>query len=194
MCEAPVLEHSLTGEFTPRTGNHHPWYAPCGEFVTKDGNAVIAVTKEEEWEQLCETLGLSALAKDSRFSNNELRVKNREALIAELEKVTSTMGRYEIEKELCEVGVPASAVQTLAEFAANPQTKELNVITEINQPGVGDYTVVSTPIRFSKTPVNPNGVAASFPGANSKDILSELGYSQEKIDELIESGAIYQSV
>ena len=194
MCEAPVLEHSLTGEFTPRTGNHHPWYAPCGEFVTNDGNAVIAVTREEEWTQLCEMLGLSALEQDPRFNNNESRVRNREALIAELEKVTSAMGRYEIEKKLCEVGVPASAVQTLAEFAGNPQTKELKVITEINQPGVGDYTVVNTPIRFSKTPVDPNGVAAGFPGANSKDILNELGYSQEKIDELIDSGAIYQSV
>lgn len=136
---------------------------------------------------------MSALAQDSRFSNNEARVENRDALIAELEKVTAGMGRYDLEKKLCQAGVPASAVQTLAEFAANPQTKELKVIREIHQPGVGDYTVVSTPIRFSKTPIDPNAEAAGFPGTHSKDILSELGYSQEKIDQLIDGGAIYQS-
>ncbi len=103
------------------------------------------------------------------------------------------MGRYEIEKKLCEVGVPAAAVQTVAEFINNPQTQELEVISKINQPGVGDYTAVNTPIRFSKTPVDPNAEAPSFPGAHSREILTNLGYSQEKIEELINSGAIYQS-
>ena len=28
MCEASVLEHSLTGEFTEKSGNHYVWYAP----------------------------------------------------------------------------------------------------------------------------------------------------------------------
>lgn len=193
MCEAPVLEYSMTGEFTKRTGNHHPWYAPCGEFTTKDGNAVISVTKEEDWPVLCSTLGLSSLAEDPRFADNEARVSNREALIAELEKATASMGRYEVEKKLCEAGVPASAVQTLAEFANNPQTDELKVITQIDQPGIGEYTVVNTPIRFSKTPVNPRAEAASFPGAHSTEVLTGLGYSEAQIKDLIDSGAVYQS-
>ena len=193
MCEAPVLEHSLTGKFADRTGNHDPLFAPCGEFAARDGNVVIAVTKEEEWLALCEALELCSLAEDTRFCSNELRLNNRDLLINELEGATSFMGRYEIEKKLCEVGVPAAAVQTVAEFINNPQTQELEVISKINQPGVGDYTAVNTPIRFSKTPVDPNVEAPSFPGAHSREILTNLGYSQEKIEELINSGAIYQS-
>lgn len=193
MCEAPVLEHSLTGKFADRTGNHDPLFAPCGEFAARDGNVVIAVTKEEEWLALCKALGLCSLAEDTRFCSNESRLNNRDLLITELEGATSFMGRYEIEKKLCEVGVPAAAVQTVAEFINNPQTQELEVISKINQPGVGDYTAVNTPIRFSKTPVDPNAEAPSFPGAHSREILTNLGYSQEKIEELINSGAIYQS-
>ena len=52
MCESPVLEHSLTGAFTERTGNHHAWYAPYGEFAAKDGNLVLAVSQESEWTAL----------------------------------------------------------------------------------------------------------------------------------------------
>lgn len=193
MCEAPVLEHSLTGEFTPRTGNHHAWYAPYGEFAASDGNVVLTVTKEEEWAALCRTLGLDALVADQCFCNNELRVQNRDALIVELEKATSVMGRYDIEKKLLEAGVPAAAVQSLQEFDNNPQTKTLNVITQVNQLGVGEYTVTNTPILFSKTPVNPDASAPGFPGANSREILTELGYSAERIESLLADGAVHQA-
>lgn len=193
MCESSVLDHSLTGEFTEKSGNHDPWYAPFGEFAAKDGNVVIAVRKEEEWKTLCNTLGLDALTEDPRFASNEKRVANRDALIAELEKATSAMGRYDIENKLCAVGVPAAAVQSLQEFDNNPQTKALNVITKINQLGVGEYTVTNTPILFSKTPVNPDASAAGFPGANSVEILSGLGYSQEKINSLLAEGAVHQA-
>lgn len=193
MCESSVLDHSLTGEFTEKSGNHDPWYAPFGEFAAKDGNVVIAVRKEEEWKTLCNTLGLDTLTEDPRFASNEKRVANRDALIAELEKATSAMGRYDIENKLCAVGVPAAAVQSLQEFDNNPQTKALNVITKINQLGVGEYTVTNTPILFSKTPVNPDASAAGFPGANSVEILSGLGYSQEKIDSLLAEGAVHQA-
>ena len=193
MCEMPVLAHSLTGEFMKRTGNHDSVFAPYGEFAALDGNVVMAVTKEEQWIALCEALGLSALAEDPRFSSNELRLRNRDMLMVELEAVTASMGRYDFEKKLSEAGVPCAAVQTLGEFVNNPQTKELNVITKINQPGVGEYTAVNTPIRFSKTPVNPQAEAASFPGAHSIEILTSLGYSQERINQLIDSGAVCQS-
>jgi len=193
MCEAPVIEHSVTGEFRKKTGNQDPVFAPCGEFSAADGNVVIAVTNEEEWRALCGTFGLSHLTEDPRFCNNESRINNRELLITELENVTSTWGRYELEQKLSEAGVPGAAVQTVVEFVNMPQTQELDAVARIDQPGVGEYMAVNTPIMFSKTPVDPHAVAASFPGAHSREILTDLGYSQQKIQDLIESGAIYQS-
>lgn len=193
MCEAPILEHSLTGKFTEKTGNHYVWYAPYGEFAAKDGNVTIAVSDEEAWATLCRVLGLDGLVNDQRFCSNELRVQNKDALIAEMEKATKLMGRYDIEKKLLEAGVPAAAVQSLQEFDNNPQTKKIDVITKIDQLGVGEYTATNTPILFSKTPVNPASSAAGFPGANSKEILTGLGYSAEKIDALLADGAVHQA-
>lgn len=193
MCESPVLEHSLTGQFTERTGNHHAWYAPYGEFAAKDGNIVLAVSQESEWTALCGALGLNALAVDPRFSSNASRVQNREALIQELEKATAAMGRYELEALLSGAGVPAAAVQSLREFHRQPQTDTLDVITQIRQEGVGAYTVTNTPIRFSKTPVDPNASAASHPGTHSREILQNLGYSPERVEKLLASGAVHQA-
>ena len=194
MCESPVLEHSITGEFTPRSGNHHSWYAPYGEFKALDGNVVIAVTKEPEWEALCLAIGRGDLLVDQRFADNALRVSHRDDLIEELEKTTAAMERYELEKRLRGVGVAAAAVQSLAEFDSNPQTRELHVIEKINQPGVGEYTVTNTPVLFSKTPVDPDAPAAGHPGEHTLEILGKLGYSQSEIDSLIGSGAVHQAV
>ena len=95
-------------------------------------------------------------------------MQNRDALIVELEKTTSVMGRYDMENKLCAVGVPAAAVQSLQEFDSNPQTKSLNVITSIHQKGVGDYVVTNTPVLFSKTPVDPNASAAGTSGRTQR--------------------------
>ncbi len=193
MCESPVLEHALTGEFTQRTGNHHAWYAPYGEFAAKDGNIVLAVSQESEWAALCDTLGTPGLASDPRFADNAARVQNRDALIQELERVTGDLGRYEMETALRKAGVPAAAVQSLQEFHMQPQTARLNVITQIEQDGVGAYTVTNTPIRFSRTPLSPNASAAGHPGEHSREILEGLGYAPERVEALLASGAVHQA-
>lgn len=193
MCESPVLEHALTGEFTQRTGNHYVWYAPYGEFAAKDGNIVLAVTQESEWAALCDTLGAPGLASDPRFTDNAARVQNRDALIQEIERITGDMGRYELEAALRKAGVPAAAVQSLQEFHMQPQTGRLNVITQIEQDGVGPYTVTNTPIRFSRTPLDPNASAAGHPGEHSREILEGLGYAPERVEALLASGAVHQA-
>lgn len=193
MCESPVLEHALTGEFTQRTGNHYAWYAPYGEFAAKDGNIVLAITQESEWAALCDTLGAPGLASDPRFADNAARVQNRDALIQEIERITGDMGRYELEAALRKAGVPAAAVQSLQEFHMQPQTGRLNVITQIEQDGVGPYTVTNTPIRFSRTPLDPNASAAGHPGEHSREILEGLGYAPERVEALLASGAVHQA-
>lgn len=192
LCEIPVLEYSMTGEFSKRTGNHVKHYAPYGEFKTKDGNFVMAVTSDEQWAKVAEILGLKELLDDERFATNEKRVKNREELIREIENKTSSMGRYDIEDELCAAGIPAAAVQTLAEFESKKETKDLNVIVSLNQPEFGEYLVTNTPIMFSKMSVGPDAPAPAHPGEHSIEILREIGYSDEQITSLLESGAVSQ--
>lgn len=192
MCESPVLEYSVTGKFSKRTGNHHGYYAPYGEFKTKDGNIVLAVTEEEQWKVLCKVLDARELIEDQRFSDNEARVANKEQLIEALDKKTGNFERYALEKSLCDAGVPASAVQTLAEFANNPQTKELNVITQIYQEDTGEYTATNTPITFSKMKIDPNQEAAGHPGEHSREVLKKIGYSDEVIETLLEKGVVSQ--
>lgn len=190
MCEAPLLEHSITGVYTERSGNHHPWYAPNGEFPAKDGNVVIATSTEKEWQALCRVLGADDLAYNVQFSSNQLRVKNRDELNKILGQYTEKIGRYELEKRLVVEGVPCSAVQSLMEFDENPQTKKLGIIVSVQQKEVGTSVVTNTPIYFSETPVQPDRSAPARPGYDSREILTTIGYSREKIDQLYKDNVI----
>lgn len=91
------------------------------------------------------------------------------------------------------MGIPASAVQTIAEFVKNPQTAEIKVVADLNQPKAGKYQAVNTPILFSKTPVDPHGEAPSHPEAHSVKVLESIGYLQETIDMLLKSPAVHQA-
>ncbi len=193
MCESALLEHSMTGEFMLKSGNHELHYAPNGEFASKDGYCVIATTTEAEWKALCQALGVPQLLEDARFADNQSRVKNRDALIEELEKVTSKLGRYEMEAMLQKAGVPVGAVQTIGEFVKSPEAAGVEVLAQVDQPGAGSFMAVNTPIQFSKTPVDPHAEAPSYPGSHTVEVLTKLGYSKEKIDALLSSGAVHQA-
>ncbi len=61
-----LIEQSVTGEVSPRTGNRHPSFVPHGCFPCDGDDAwvVIAVTSDAAWRALCGVIGRADLAAD----------------------------------------------------------------------------------------------------------------------------------
>src|SRR5262245_62068429 len=72
-----------------RAGNHHPTHAPMGVFRTRDGYLTIAASRPM-WRKRCLALGAPALLERPAYATAASRVAHREALNAELERVTQT--------------------------------------------------------------------------------------------------------
>ena len=68
-------------------GNDNFTAAPSGTFRTKDGFVNIAANKQEQWEAVCDVLGVPELKADPRFAERDTRKKNRQALSPLLEAV-----------------------------------------------------------------------------------------------------------
>ena len=66
-------------------GNDNFTAAPSGMFRTKDGFVNIAANKQEQWEAVCDVLGVPELKTDPRFQERDTRKKNRQALTPLLE-------------------------------------------------------------------------------------------------------------
>ena len=75
-------------------------------------------------------------------------------------------------------------VLTMSEAAAHPHTVARGTFVDVD----GSVQPAPAP-RFSRTPA-AIGIAPAHPGEHSREILTDWGFSAERIDGLVESGAV----
>ncbi len=77
----PYLGRRYADREPRRVGLAHPSIAPYGVFYAVDGEILISIQNDREWQTFCETiLQQPALANDARFARNTARTANRDAL------------------------------------------------------------------------------------------------------------------
>jgi crotonobetainyl-CoA:carnitine CoA-transferase CaiB-like acyl-CoA transferase len=174
-------------EVPGRTGNHHPTVVPMGTFRTADGYLNLAPITAAFKEFAC-LLGAPELADDARFIDGDSRAANRRALEAAIEAVTVT--RTSDEWMAVFVGkVPCGKVLAVDEVFADPQVRHLRVTRATEAPDGSEIEVLRLPVNFSDTPPSIRmGMAA--PGAHTRAVLEELGYGEDEILAMLDSGAV----
>src|SRR2546426_5350982 len=75
----------VKGEVPQQAGNNHPTSIPTGVFKTSDGHINVAAVGGAMWERLCRAIGAEALVDRPEYATPAARLKNRDALNAELE-------------------------------------------------------------------------------------------------------------
>ena len=172
----------MTGKTPVPTGNSHPNISPYEQYPTGSGRIFLAVGNERQFRFLWEELGQREVADDPRFLSNSDRIENRAALNALIIEALADRDAEEVSRHLLARGVPAGAVLTIPEMAAHPHTAHREMVVEID-----DYRGTGLPLKFGRTP----GAARSKPplyGAATREVLAEVGYSDEDIESLIEQG------
>jgi len=152
----PYLQARYGGAPPARLGLRHPSIAPYGAYACADGKAVlISVQNEREWARLCrEVLDNAALATDSRFADNSLRVANRPALEAVVAPVFAGADREAMIARLTAAGIAFGRLSDLDDLLAHPQNRLITVATsagevEMLAPGA---VVRGAPARFGPVP------------------------------------------
>ena len=168
----------------------HVSVVPYQAFPTKDIYIVVAVFVEKFWQALCQVLGLEELVDDPRFADNDKRRDHREELIPILEDIFRSRPGEEWLRLLAEAGIPSGPINTLDCVFADPQVAARNMVVEIDHPKVRGFRSIGNPV---KTPPMPEGPFEPPPmhGQHTQKVLRELlGYSSERVKELIEKGVI----
>ena len=182
--------YTWDGRILGRTGNRVPTIAPFDSFKTKDDRwVIIPAANDKLWTQLCEIMGRPELAKDPRFDTNPNRVKNYDELVEEITKWTSQYDMVDIIKLLQSKGQPVAPIMNIDEVLALPHVQERKMCIEIDDPVAGKVKTIGQPIKFSRTPCVVEK-SAPLLGENTREILTELGYSEEHINKLAQDGVI----
>ena len=172
-------------------GNENMTASPSGTFRTGDGLLNIAANKQEQFETLCRLIGREALIADPRFAGREDRKRRRFELNAEIEQALAARSAREWSAHLNAHGVPAGEVLDVPSVLEHPQIVERGLlktfesVPDVDRP----VRVVRSGFRLASgdpAPASPPPVL----GADTEDLLAELGFSQRDVDELAREGAI----
>ena len=140
----PLLQQVYGARAPRRVGLNHPSIAPYGAYAAADGEVVVSIQNEREWQRFCsQVLQQPALAADPRFADPSARVANRPALDAEIAAVWERLNRAEVVARLEAAQIAYGRVNSLADLAAHPQLRRAPVDTP-----AGELELVAPPARL----------------------------------------------
>src|SRR5690606_23796524 len=103
---------------------------PYQVFAASDGHLIVAVGNDGQFRAYCEVMGRPDLATNPDYSTNSARLRNRKALIAELEQIMRTRTRDDWIESLQKVGVPSGPINNIQQVFEEPQVKAREIWRE----------------------------------------------------------------
>jgi crotonobetainyl-CoA:carnitine CoA-transferase CaiB-like acyl-CoA transferase len=107
--------HLATGEEAPRHGNAHPNIVPYQPFRAADGEVVVAVGNDAQFERLCRVLRIEH---DGRLAANAGRIAHRDEVVERIGAAVARWRRDDLVRALDAADVPAGPVNSVGEAVA----------------------------------------------------------------------------
>ena len=160
-------------------------------YEAKDGKwmQLVMVHGDKYWPNFCRALEIDTLIDDPRFDSLDKRYENNSELIKILDDRFAEKTRDEWAERLETEGCMWGPVQSLDEVIADPQAEANGYFLDMTHPSEGDFTLVSPPLTFNRTPARTPDVAPEF-GQHTEEQLLSVGYTWDEISRLRDEGAI----
>jgi crotonobetainyl-CoA:carnitine CoA-transferase CaiB-like acyl-CoA transferase len=137
-----ALNWMVSGQVPHRMGNGHANLVPYQAFRASDGDVIVAVGNDRQFERLCALLELSELARDERFHTNPARVVNRAALLPLLQDAIGRRQRAQLSGSLEAAGIPTGPINSVDAVFADPQVVHRGLRLEGEPPGLASPIVI----------------------------------------------------
>ena len=180
MQASPFTDYLVSGQLPARIGNASQLSAPNETLRSSDGGVMMAAYLAGHWRTLCELLDCTELLTDPRFVEREDRMRNRPALIGELERRTMRYTAEELFGLFDQAGLMAGVSRSYAQVAECPQVRDNGLLVDVSADDGRRYRALRSPLAEFGTS------AANFivgPGAQTQEILAQLAPGSAAIAE-----------
>lgn len=155
-----------------------------------DGWFAMITPQDDEFAAMCRVLGREDLLADPRFTSMVTR-RNQQAVIRELlEPIVAQHAVVPLVARLAHAGVPVGHVNMKETLAQDPQVRHNACLVDVQHPGgIGRVRMARPAARFEReTRIDER--PAPMLGEHSRDILRELGRSEDAVSLLLTRGAV----
>ncbi|HTO69465.1 MAG TPA: CaiB/BaiF CoA-transferase family protein [Myxococcota bacterium] len=154
------------------------------------GLYLAMVQENVEWERLTRALGRPELATDPRFKELALRRANAPALVALLDEIFAAQPLEHWRRELDRHEVTFGIIARIEDLPKDPQLEANGIFRKVEGPGVRPgLRTVDSPIHLEGATKVPATRAPEL-GEHGREILTDLGYTKERIDALVKAGVV----
>jgi crotonobetainyl-CoA:carnitine CoA-transferase CaiB-like acyl-CoA transferase len=158
-------------------------------YLSRDRKAflVILLDPDKEFPNLCRVLGYEELATNPLFATTEARAENGPALFAILQGQFEARDLAEWRVLFKEADIKWAPLPKLEEVADDPQMRAAGAFVDLDYPGRGKLTTVSSPV-FASAGEKRMPTLAPRLGAHTNEVLRDLGYDDATIAALVRNG------
>ncbi|MEH6401934.1 MAG: CoA transferase [Sneathiella sp.] len=157
-------------------------------YETKDSYICVLVYTDRHWQSFYSALGRAhELESDPRFKDMTSRTENIASIYAELAVLLKTRTTAEWLQFFDEADIPAMPLHNPDTLLADPHLEAVGFFSYLDHPSEGRIRQMAVPATWSETQPAPVSHAPKL-GEHSTEILQGVGYSEDRIKELIAKG------
>jgi formyl-CoA transferase len=186
-----AVNYLVSGVEPVRAGNNSRDTVPTAALETADAPIFIACANDRTWQRMAaQVLGRPDLAEHKDYARSAERTRNRDKLMVIVREILKTKPRAYWLPRMRQAGVPAGAINSIAEAFGSDEMRAREIVTKIPHPVAGSVPNIRLPFRLHGTPL-ADPVAAPGLSQHAEEILTNLlNYDAARIDAAVKSGAV----
>ena len=157
-------------------------------YETADGYMSVSLMTDRQWQGFCAVAGREDLAADPRFATGALRDENIDERLEQVQEVLRGKTTAAWTAAFDAASVPSAPVLTRSQMMKHPQVAANGTLVEYDHPLAGRVRQARPAIRFEGTP-SSIGRGGSVLGADTREVLAEIGVGEEEIEAALARGA-----
>lgn len=163
---------------------------PYQVFVAADGELVVAVGNDVQWQRYCAAIERPDLAADERWHKVTGRITGRGQLIPELARTMLTRPVAEWIERLEAQGVPCGPINDYQQVFEDPQVQHRGLRVDMRQADGSTVSTIASPLRLQSTPVRYDRPPPRLGDSTDEVLGGLLGLPAGNIAALRASGIV----
>ncbi|MFS8479723.1 MAG: CoA transferase, partial [Micromonosporaceae bacterium] len=185
----PMVYQQL-GIVERRHGNRSTNNAPRNTYRTRDGSWVaISTSAQQIAERVMRLVGHPEVIDEPWFATGRGRAEHVDLLDSYVGEWIAQRDRDEVLRAFTEAGAAIAPVYDAKDLVEDPHVRETQMLVEVNDAELGPLLMHNVMWRLSATPGRIRFTGRAL-GADTDEVLAELGYDAAQVAKLREEGVI----